>query len=812
MPAVIGDLRFGLRLLRKSPALTAAAVATLALGIGATSAVFSIINTVMLRPLPYPDPQRLVAMWGTDRRLVSSHLQPVAKQLPRDKRLLISWAPERWRALSQSFEHIGWYRGWMFNLTGAGEPERVESGLVSADFFATLGVQPALGRGFLPSEMTPGDDHVVLLGAGLWRRRFAADPHIAGKTVTIDGVTHTVIGVLPGKFQAMVPYIAPDVDIWAPISREYQAGRRWSIVCAVGRLKPGVSIPQAQSEMDAIAKRLESEHRVFQGCGVNLVRLDGEMISQVRQALLILLGAVTCVLLIACANLAGLMLARTAARQREIGIRTVLGAGRGRVVRQLLTESVLLAAIGGALGLLLSTWIARTIVLLHPGGIPRLDQVHPDATVFLFGLTISAAAGILFGLLPAFQFSRADVNEVLKSSGTHGAPGNRLLSPRSLLVTGEIGIALVLLIGAGLLLRSFALLKAVDPGFNTESLLTMTVPLPQAVYRAPAQQRAFAEQLLERVRTIPSVQVAAVSNTLPMASNFSMSMQIEIEGRQLPESDSSVSVRAVSLDYFRTMGIALMKGRDFTAADQGKSDVLIVNQAMARHYWPGADPVGRQIRLEGKAHTIAGMVANVKNFGLQAETGIEVYVPFADAPTTYVGLAVRTLGDPGAVAGAVRAVVHGVDRNLTVDRVASMREILNRLVAGPRFDLALLGSFAALALVLAVVGIYGVVSYSVAQRTREIGVRMALGAERPAVLRMVMAQGAMLACAGIALGLAGSFAATRVLQSFLFGIPPRDGVTFAAVSLLLLAICLLASYIPARRAAKVDPMVALRYE
>jgi len=370
----------------------------------------------------------------------------------------------------------------------------------------------------------------------------------------------------------------------------------------------------------------------------------------------------------------------------------------------------------------------------------------------------------------------------------------------------------VLLIGAGLLLRSFALLKVVDPGFNTESLLTMTVPLPQAVYHTPAQQTAFAEQLLERVRTMPSVQAAAVSNTLPMASNFSMSMDIKIEGRQLPESDSSVSVRAVSLDYFRTMGIALMEGRDFTATDQGKSDVLIVNQAMARHYWPGADPAGRQIRLDGKAHTIIGMVANVKNFGLEAETGIEVYVPFADAPTTYVGLAVRTLGDPGAVAGAVRAVVRGIDRNQTVDNVASMRQILDRLVARPRFDLALLGSFAVLALVLAVVGIYGVVSYSVTQRTYEIGVRMALGAESRAVLRMVVGQGAMLASAGIALGLAGSYTATGVLRSVLFEIPPRDTATFAAVSLLLLAICLLASYVPARRAAKVDPMVALRYE
>jgi putative ABC transport system permease protein len=549
---------------------------------------------------------------------------------------------------------------------------------------------------------------------------------------------------------------------------------------------------------------------------VNLVRLDSEIVSEVRPALLILLGAVGCVLLIACANLAGLMLARTNARRMEIGIRTVLGAGRGRVIGQLLTESVMLAVIGGALGLLLSIWIARAIVLLYPGGIPRLDQVRPDAALFLFGLLVSVAAGILFGLLPALHFSRANVNEVLKEGGPHGEPAGRLLAPRSLLVVAEIGLALVLLIGAGLLLRSFALLRAVDPGFNAARLLTISIPLPQAVYRTPAQQAAFAGQLLERVRAIPSVESAAVSNSLPMAGNFTLSADIEIEGRQLPQSDASVFVRAVSIDYFRTMGIPLLKGRDFSEADQGKPDAVIVNQATARHYWPGSEkslePVGRQIYLEKQPRTIVGVVADIKNFGLEADTGKEIYVTYAELPAVFLGLAVRTLGDPGAVAAAVRAAVHGVDRNQTVDAVVSMREILDRSMAGPRFHLVLLGSFALLALVLALVGIYGVVSYSVTQRTHEMGVRMALGAETRAVLRMVVGHGAVLAGLGILLGLLGSFGAIRVLESFLFGIRPHDVVTFTAVPALLLAVCLLASYIPARRAAKVDPMVALRYQ
>ncbi len=813
MAVFLDDLRFGMRMLRKSPGLTVAAVATLALGIGATSAVFSIVNAAMLRPLPYPDPQQLVVIWGTDNRQVGSSLAPIANRLPRNKTMTRTDVAERWRAVSRSLEHIVWYRSWKFSLTSGGEPERVNLGLVSAGFFECLGVSPLMGRGFQASEIAPGNDQVALISSGLWRRRFGGDPQIVGKSIVLDGIPYNVIGVMPESFQAFVPYMFDKVDVWAPVSRTFEAKRQWEVVSAVGRLKPGVTLPQAQAEMDAVCKRLEPEGRAFRGHGVNLVPLDREMVSGVRSALLILCGAVGCILLIACANLAGLMLARTSARQKEIAVRTVMGAGRGRLVRQLITECMLLAAIGGALGLALSIWIARAIVLLHPPGIPRMDQVRPDAAVFLFGLAISLLSGVLFALIPALQFSRGDVNEVIKRGAAHGGRANRMLAPRSLLVVAEIGLALVLLIGASLLLRSFALLKAVDPGFQPERLLTMTIPLPSEVYREGPQQAEFAAQLLERVRMVPGVQSAAVSNSLPLATSFIMSANVEIEGRQLSATESSVGVRAVTAGYFRTMGIAVVRGREFAEADEGRKDGVIVNQTTARHFWPGEDPMGRQISMEKeKPRTVIGMVADVKNLGLDAGTGTEIYVPFVEEPTTYVGLAVRTVGEPGGAVAAVRGIVRGLDRNQAVDNVASMREVLGEYVERPRFNLVLLGSFAALALALAMVGVYGVVAYSVSQRTHEIGIRMALGAEKGVVLRMIVGHGATLAGAGITLGLAGSYAATRVLGSMLYGVTAHDAATFTAVPVLLLAVCLAASYIPARRAARVDPMVALRHE
>lgn len=807
------DLRFAGRTLLKSPGFTIAALFTLALGIGANSAIFSVINTVMLRPLPYPEPKRLVVMWGTDNRPLDALMQPAAKGLPRNKTLVISSLVERWRELNASFENVAYYRGWIFSLTGAGEPERIYAGLISSSFFPALKVAPALGRPFLLEEEEPGKDRVVILGHGFWQRRFAADPGIIGKTIMLDGVAHTVLGVMPAGLHVLLPYMSDAVDLWAPISHNFTPKMRWEVCTAIGRLKPGIGIRQAQAEMDTISKRLESESRRNVGRGVNLALLSEQIAGEIRPALLILFGAVGCVLLIGCANLANLMLARTAARYKEIAVRTVLGAGRLRLVRQLLTESLLLALAGGALGLLLSSWIVRLITLLHPGHIPRLAEVRADAWVFAFCLAISVLTGILFGLLPAWQFSKPDVNQALKEGGGRAGGGSRSRHWRNVLVAAEVALALVLLTGAGLLLRSFILLKAVDPGFRTENLLTMSITLPEATYRQPHERVAFVEQVLERVRPLPAVQYAAFSNSLPMASGFSLSMDFTIEGRQTTGERLSVFVRAVTADYFRTLAIALLKGRYFTDADFSRADAVIINQAMARRYWGPDDPVGQRLNFEEKkSREIIGVVADVKNFGIESGTGMEVYVPFPEAAYPYLGLAVRTASDPTQVAAAVRAAVRAVDRNLPLESMRSMQQILNSYVARPRFNLVLLGSFAAVALLLAAVGIYGVIAYSVTQRTHEIGVRMAMGAQPADVLRQVVGHGMLPVLAGVLIGVAASLAATRLLTSFLFSIRPNDAATFTGVTLVVILIAFLASYLPARRATRVDPLVALRYE
>jgi len=806
-----GNIRFALRILRKSPGFSAAAIAMLALSIGATSAVFSIINAVMLRPLPYQEPQQLMVIWGTDKRQPPPDSPPVPDRL-RNKTMISSDVAERWRALSQSFDQIAWYRPWRFNATTAGDPERVQSGLVSADFFKCLRASTVLGRTFAASEIKPGNDQVVVLGNSFWRNHFGSDPNVIGQTVQLDGVSHTVIGVLAEDFQTILPFFDSKVDLWAPISREYKGKRQWSVVTAIGRLKPGVPQERAQSEMDAISKQLESEGRRFQDRGVNLVRLDREMVSDSKQALLIVFGAVAAVLLIACANLAGLLLAHTLERQREIGIRTALGATRGRILRQLLTECLLLSAIGGVAGIVLSTWLARVIVSMQPADIPRLDSVGPDANVLLFGLGLSALTTILFGLLPVLQFSQTSVTDSLRK-GVREPRRRRLpLTPRNLLLVGEIGLTVMLLVGTGLLVRSFASLRKVDPGFKPERLLTMVVPLSDASYSNPAQQAEFANRLLERVQAIPSVESAAVSNSLPMQNTFILTMPLQIEGRQLP-GETSVAVRAVSDDYFRTMQIPLVRGRDFSSADAGHNNVAIINREMAEHFWPGSDPVGMRIVLDkSEPRTIIGIVGDVKSSSLDTDPETELYLPFAEQPASSLGLVLRSSGDPQLLVSNIKTSVREIDPNQPISQVATMQKLIDEFFERPRFNFMLFGSFAVLAVILSIVGIYALVSHSVARRTHEIGIRMALGAQRRSVLFLFMRDGAFIAIAGIALGLIGATATARLLTSMLFGIPPKDGVTFVTVSIALLVVCLTATYFPARRAMKIDPLIALRYE
>lgn len=726
--------------------------------------------------------------------------------------MISSDVAERWRALSQSFDQIAWYRPWRFNATTAGDPERVQSGLVSADFFKCLRASTVLGRTFAASEMKPGNDQVVVLGNSFWRNHFGSDPNVIGQTVQLDGVSHTVIGVLAEDFQTILPFFDSKVDLWAPISREYKGKRQWSVVTAIGRLKPGVPQERAQSEMDAISKQLESEGRRFQDRGVNLVRLDREMVSDSKQALLIVFGAVAAVLLIACANLAGLLLAHTLERQREIGIRTALGATRGRILRQLLTECLLLSAIGGVAGIVLSTWLARVIVSMQPADIPRLDSVGPDANVLLFGLGLSALTTILFGLLPVLQFSQTSVTDSLRK-GVREPRRRRLpLTPRNLLLVGEIGLTVMLLVGTGLLVRSFASLRKVDPGFKPERLLTMVVPLSDASYSNPAQQAEFANRLLERVQAIPSVESAAVSNSLPMQNTFILTMPLQIEGRQLL-GETSVAVRAVSDDYFRTMQIPLVRGRDFSSADAGHNNVAIINREMAEHFWPGSDPVGTRIVLEkSEPRTIIGVVGDVKSSSLDTDPETELYLPFAEQPASSLGLVLRSSGDPQLLVANIKTSVREIDPNQPISQVATMQKLIDEFFERPRFNFMLFGSFAVLAVILSIVGIYALVSHSVARRTHEIGIRMALGAQRRSVLFLFMRDGAFIAIAGIALGLIGATATARLLTSMLFGIPPKDGVTFVTVSIALLVVCLTATYFPARRAMKIDPLIALRYE
>jgi putative ABC transport system permease protein len=669
-----------------------------------------------------------------------------------------------------------------------------------------------LGRTFAASEIEPGNDHVVVLGNSFWRNHFGSDQNVVGQTIQLDGLSHTVIGVMAGDFQTILPYLDANVGLWAPISREYKGKRRWSIVTAIGRLKPGIPQERAQSEMDAISKQLAPEGRRFQDRGVNLVRLDREMIADSKQALLIVFGAVFCVLLIACANLAGLLLTHTLERQKEIGIRTALGATRGRILRQLLTECLVLAAVGAVAGIGLSTWLAQVIVSMQPADIPRLDSVSTDTNVLVFGVALSALTSILFGLLPVLQFSRVSITDMLRKSRPEARRSRFPLTPRNLLLVGEIGLTVMLLIGTGLLVRSFASLRAVDPGFKPERLLTMVVPLAEASYSNPMQQSEFARELLERVQAMPSVESAAVSNSLPMQSTFMLIMPLQIEGRELA-SDTRVSVRAVSGDYFRTMQIPLLRGRDFSATEVGQKSVAIINREMAERFWPGSDPTGGRIVLEKAGpRTIIGVVGDVKSSSLDTDAESELYLPFAEQPAPDVGLVLRSSGDPQLLAANIRTAVRQIDANQPVAEVATMQAVIEEFYDRPRFNFMLFGAFATLALTLSIVGIFALVSHSVTCRRHEIGIRMALGAQRRNVLFLFMRDGVLVTMAGIGLGLMGAAASARLLASMLFGIPPQDVVTFVAVSIALLVVCLSATYFPARRATKVDPLIALRYE
>jgi putative ABC transport system permease protein len=826
MQTIWQDVRFAVRTLAKRPGFTAVAVVTLALGIGANAAIFSVVDAILLKPLPFAEPDRLMLLWV-------SKPQRDLLQLP------IS-LPNFRDVSAQSESHDGmaaWTSG-TFNLSGGEEPEQLQYTVVSASFFSTLGVQPALGRAFLPSEDRPSDSRAVVISHGLWRRHFDADPAILGRSFTLDDKSYEVCGVLPADFRFVS--FPKETDVWLPFGldpfteRGYVRGA--NALGAIMRLKPGVDARQAQAEMDAIAARLEQEHSDFNtGWKLAIVPLREQVVRNLRTGLLILLGAVGLVLLIACANVASLQLARAAARRKEIAVRAALGAGRGRLVSQLLVESIVLGLAGGTAGILVALWGVGFLAHL-PYNVADLftpyrvapEMMQVDARVLGFAFGLSLLTGVLFGLAPALHAARPDLNEVLKDGTPRSGRRGRT---QSALVVAEIAISLVLLVAAGLAVKSFMRLEQVDPGFRPEGLLTLNINLPAARYREDHQTAGFYGELLERASALPGVQGVAAVEFLPF-SGLDRSTGTFVDGQPPlpPTKRPQTHPRAVTENYFETMGVALREGRMLTEADRmGAARVAVVNEEMARRFWPGESAVGKRVAIDMEAlrfrrdgppdldvergmREVVGVVADVKHQGLDAATFPEMYVPFAQRPNRDMTVVVRTSGDPQTLAGSLRREVLQIDPNQPVASIGMMTDLMGASVARPRFNFLLLSAFAALALVLALVGVYGVMSYAVSQRSHEIGVRMALGARATDVLSMVIRDGMGLVIAGVAFGLAASFALTRLMTSLLYEVSASDPFIFAGVTLALAAVAFAACYLPARRAARVDPMITLRYE
>jgi len=797
---LLRDIRYGIRSLAKRPGFTVIALVALALGIGANTAIFTLVNAVLLRPLPFAEPDRLVWMWGNVRG--GTARASVAPLDFLDFRQQNTTFEEFAATLSVPLP---------LNLTGNGEPERLQAGAVTGNYFQALGVKPMLGSTFRLENEKPGNDQVVVLSYGLWQKRFGGNPDIVNKTVTLGGKTCQVLGVMPKDFS--VPQSA---ELWVPMNFDVEPGmkqRKAHFLRPIGRLKPGVTIAQAQADTDAVARRLEQQYPdTNTGWNLRLVSLREQLVGNTRPTLFILFGAVGFVLLIACANVANLLLVRAAGRQKEIALRTALGAGRWRIVRQMITESVLLALVGGTLGALLAVWGVDLLVSLSEGSIPPTANVRIDATVLGFTLLVSLLTGVLFGLAPALRTMKVNLSDSLKEGGRSASEGHRNRT-RSVLVVLESAVAVVLLIGAGLLIRSLIRLQNISPGFDAHNVLTMRVDLPRQKYDTPDKSRNFFSQLESRLGGLPGVEKVGFVSELPLSGQPN-DMPYTVEGRPPVSIDQAFDddFRRVNRNYFEAMRIPFLRGRNFTDQEVNQSaKVVIISELLARRTFPDEDPLGKRLimAMGNEPFEIIGIVGDIRHRALEASPQPAMYMPAYQPGTNVV---IRTKGDPTAVAAAARKEVQGLDPDQPVAAVRTMEQWLETAVAAPRYRTSLIALFALVALILACTGIYGVMSYTVTQRTHEIGVRMALGARRFDVLKLVVRQGMALVVAGVLIGVAAAIGLTRVMSSMLFEVTAKDPFTFVVVALVLTLVAFIACYLPARRATKVDPLVALRYE
>jgi putative ABC transport system permease protein len=799
MKNLLQDFRYAIRMIRKSPGFSFVVVSILALGIGANSAIFSVVNAALLRALPFQDPDGLVMVNAAHQKLGKTLASPADFT--------------DWQSRNSVFVQLAAFRNQYYNVTEVDQPERIYGLAVSTSLFPLLNIKPAVGRPFSSEEEKPGANAVAIVSHGLWERRFGSDPNFVGKVVKLNNNAYTVVGIMPADFD--FPMGAEAVEIWTPLtlSPNLLADRANHIVSVVARLKPGVTLQQAQAEMGNIARQLAQEYpETNRDFGVTLTPLHEEVIRGIKKPLLILFGSVGFVLLIACFNATNLLLARSTMRPREFAVRLALGASRYRIIQQVLVESLLLAVLGGILGLLLFTWGVNLFLKFGTDELAHIKNISVDHNVLGFTLLVSVLVSLAFGLAPALHYSRPDLNETLKQGGHSSTSGYGLRRLRKALVVGEIALALALLIGAGLMVKSFLRLQAVDPGFNSNQLLTMVVSLPRAKYPKSDKIATFYQQALEKIRTLPAVQSVGATTGLPIQGGGG-SATFFVEGAEPSEKGTNANFQAINADYFRVMSIPLLKGRFFTEHDDARAPkVVIIDELTARRYWLGENPLGKRLVIDKTPLEIVGVVGQVKHSGLAGGPEASIYVPYLQGPIPSMIFVVRTTSDQQAMVAAIRSAVQSVDKDQPVFKIKSMEQIISDSIAHPRSISLLLGAFAVIALVLTILGIYGLVAYLVTQRIQEIGIRVALGAQRRDIFNLVVSEGMKLFFIGLVIGIGMAFGVARVLSSLLYGISASDPAIFLGVSALVTLVVLLANVLPARRAAKIDPIVALRYE